>query len=225
MSRGALAIFVKTPGRSRIKSRLAAGIGERLAVDWYQHSAQAVASVARVAQARFGITAYWAVAEAGALDAWPGLPAIAQVEGDLGTRMAQVHEQLVARHGYGLLLGADAPQLSATALGEAGDWLSAASPRLVLGPAQDGGFWLFGGNVVPALQCWTTVRYSAADTARDLRHSMHGLGDWRTLETLTDADHARDLPAVLQALQSLAEPTAEQRALASWMREREWVSC
>lgn len=218
---GALAIFVKTPGHSPVKSRLAAGRGERYAMDWYRQAAAAVASVARVAQARYGVAAYWAVAESGALEAWPGLPAIAQGEGGLGARMAQVHAQLVARHGFGLLLGADAPQLSAALLGEAVDWLSAPSPRLLLGPAHDGGFWLFGGNTVPALQAWSAVRYSAADTARDLQRSMQGVGDWLTLATLTDADRASDLATVQQALHALPEPTAEQRALARWMREQE----
>lgn len=218
---GALAIFVKTPGHSPVKSRLAAERGERYAVDWYRQAAAAVASVVRVAQARYGVAAYWAVAEPDALDAWPGLPVIAQGEGGLGARMAQVHAQLVARHGFGVLLGADAPQLSAAMLGDAIDWLSASPKRLMLGPAHDGGFWLFGGNTVPPLQAWTAVRYSAADTARDLRQSMRGVGDWRTLATLTDADHASDLAAVQQALHALPDPTPEQRALVRWMREQE----
>src|SRR3546814_381382 len=68
---GALAIFVKTPGHSGLKTRLAAERGERYAVEWYRRAAAAVSSVARRAHARHGVTAYWAVAEAGALDAWP----------------------------------------------------------------------------------------------------------------------------------------------------------
>ncbi len=218
---GALAIFVKTPGRSPVKSRLAAGRGQRYAVEWYRLAAAVVASVARVAQVRYGVAGYWAVAEPGALDAWPGLPAIAQGRGGLGARMARVHARLLARHGFGLLLGADAPQLTAESIGEAVDWLSAPSPRLVLGPAHDGGFWLFGGNAAPPPQAWTAVRYSAAGTARELQRSMRGVGDWRTLATLTDADHAGDLAIVQRALHALPDPTPEQRALAHWMREQE----
>lgn len=220
---GALAIFVKTPGYSPVKSRLAAERGERYAVEWYRHAAAAVASVARVAQARYGVTAYWAVAEPDALEAWPGLPVIAQGEGGLGARMSQVHAQLVARHGFGLLLGADTPQLTTVLLGEAIDWLARSSPRLALGPARDGGFWLFGGNTAPPVQAWTAVRYSAADTARTLQRSLQGVGDWRTLATLTDADHASDLACVRRALLALPDPTPEQRALACWMRGQEKV--
>lgn len=218
---GAIAIFVKTPGFSAVKSRLADERGEHYALDWYAQAAAAVASVARLAQARFGVTAYWAVAERAALHAWPGLPVLEQGEGDLGTRMAHVHVQLVERHGAGLLLGADAPQLTAHLLGEAIAWVSAPPPRLVLGPATDGGFWLFGGNVTPALSAWTSVRYSAISTAHDLVESMQDIGEWLTLATLTDVDHARDLHSVLHALEALPEPTSEQRALAARMREHD----
>lgn len=224
MSSGALAIFVKTPGHSAVKTRLAAERGERYSVEWYYRAAAAVASVARQTQTVYGVTGYWAVAETDAFDAWPGLPTIAQGEGGLGARMARVHAQLVARHGFGLLLGADAPQLTAALLGEAVDWLSQPSPRLLLGPASDGGFWLFGGNTTPALQAWDAVAYSAADTASQLHQSMRDLGDWRTLATLTDADHASDLTFVQQALQALPDPTPEQRALAHWMREQAMAS-
>lgn len=218
---GALAIFVKTPGRSALKTRLAVERGERYAVEWYRRAAAAVASVARQAGARHGVVGYWAVAEADALDAWPGLPAIAQGEGGLGARMARVQAHLVARHGFGLLLGADTPQLTAALLGEAVEWLAAPPPRLLLGPASDGGFWLFGANVAPPEPAWSAVGYSAADTARGFRQAMRDAGDWRTLATLTDADHASDLATVQRALEALPEPTPEQRELARWMREQE----
>jgi len=227
---GALAIFVKTPGLSTVKSRLAAEWGEHLAVGWYRQAAYAVASVARVARTRYGVSAYWAVAEADAesgavaFDAWPGLPVIAQPAGDLGTRMAHVHAGLVAQHGFGLLLGADAPQLTAELLGDAAEWLAAPIPRLVLGPAHDGGFWLFGGNVAPPLPMWKAVTYSAPETAQHLYRAMQGTGEWLTLATLTDVDHMSDLAAVRVALQALTDPTAEQRVLAYWMHRHENLS-
>ncbi len=223
---GALAIFVKTPGLSAVKSRLAAEWGEHLAVDWYRQAANAVASVARVARDRHGVSAYWAVAEAelDAFDAWPGLPVIAQAEGDLGTRMARVHAELVAQHGFGLLLGADSPQLTPELLGDAAQWLAAPTPRLVLGPAHDGGFWLFGGNVAPPLPMWTEVAYSSSDTAQQLRRTMRDQGEWLTFPTMTDVDHMSDLGAVRTALHALPDPTREQQALVRWMLAHENLS-
>lgn len=218
---GGIAIFVKTPGRSALKTRLAADRGEAYASGWYRRAAAAVASVTRQAQAGHGLVAHWAVAESEARNAWPDLPTLAQGDGGLGERMARVHAQLVARHGFGLLLGADTPQLTVPLLGEAIDWLVAPTPRLLLGPASDGGFWIFGGNRALPMSSWTTVGYSAADTAERLRESMRDAGDWRTLATLTDVDHARDLAAVREALCRLTDPTPEQRVLAQWMDRQE----
>ncbi|MGQ4660345.1 DUF2064 domain-containing protein [Lysobacter sp. F6437] len=219
---GALAIFVKTPGRSPLKTRLASECGERYAIAWHRRAAAAVASVAIAAQRRYGVRAFWAVAESDALDAWPDLPSIAQGDGGLGARMARVHAGLVASHGFGLLVGADAPQITAELLGEAIGWLTddglaSDRPRLALGPASDGGFWLFGSNVAASLPAWTSVSYSTDSTAADLRRAMQDLGEWRTLATLTDVDTAADLPTLRRALQALPGPTPEQSALARWM--------
>lgn len=210
----ALAIFVKTPGRSPVKSRLAAMRGRVWAEDWYRRAAAAVAEVA----AKAGVTGYWAVAEAEATGAWAGLPVMAQGDGGLGERMARVHATLVARHGSGLLLGADAPQVSPPVLREAVAWLDAPTPRLVLGPSRDGGFWLFGANVVPPEGAWTGVAYSAPDTARDFRAAFDPYGAWHVLPMLTDADRSEDLPHVLAELTALPDPLPAQRALAEWMR-------
>lgn len=218
---GAVAIFVKTPGRSQVKSRLAADCGATLAIDWYRRAAAAVGAVARCwQQASPARSAYWAVAEPGAAHEWPGLPVIEQGTGGLGARMAAVHAQLVERHGAGMLIGADAPQVTPDLLHDAGQWLASGSPRLVIGPAADGGFWLFGGNRAVPRERWDAVTYSAAGTGSEFRAALHDLGEWRTLPPLADGDRRSDMPAVLGALQALADPSPEQRALAAWMRAR-----
>ena len=223
---GAVAIFVKTPGRSALKTRLAADVGRTCAEQWYRLAATAVASVVKRACMEHAMTAYWAVAEADAERDWPELPTIVQGDGGLGERMARVHAQLVAAHGFALLIGADAPQLSADALGEAAQWLAAdatrmtSSPvqaRLVLGPASDGGFWLFGSNQKIEEPIWSSVRYSRADTAQELQRAMQTLGSWRMLDELTDVDHAGDLDGLRAALAELPDGTAEQLALQRWM--------
>lgn len=227
---GAVAIFVKTPGHSALKTRLAAVCGRAWAEHWYVLAAAAVASVAQRACAATGMVAYWAIAEAGAQSAWPDLPTIAQGDGTLGERMARVHAALVARHGFGLLIGADSPQLSADALVAAARWLVVPSAtatvpppdlvgRFALGPAADGGFWLFGSNRAVATRIWTAVRYSQPHAGRDLQHAMRGLGTWHLLAQLIDVDHADDLEVARRALDDLADPTPAQLALARWMRD------
>lgn len=220
MTNAGLAIFVKTPGYSPVKTRLAAERGRAYAEAWYQRAASSVAAVARVAAERHGLAAYWAVAEPAAIadQAWSDLPMLAQGEGDLGERMARVHATLVEAHGIGLLIGADTPQLSAALLREALDGLQGSAPRLVLGPARDGGFWLFGGNVAPPMPVWQQVRYSSPDTARDFMCALSAYGQWRHLPVLTDVDHAGNMDAALAELLQLPECLPEQRQLIAWMQ-------
>jgi uncharacterized protein len=214
---GAAAIFVKTPGLSPLKTRLAAGIGPAAAAHWYRLAAEAVAEVLAWVP---GLTTYWAVAEpvASAAPAWPGLPLIGQGEGELGARMGRVHAELLGRHDFVLLLGADTPQLEPARLGEAAGWLASGAPRLVMGPARDGGFWLFGANRDPAAADWLRAPCGRADTARGFRDAMAYLGDWRCLPELTDVDEVQDIDTMLAELGALEHPLPAQLRLAAWTR-------
>lgn len=218
---GGLAIFVKTPSLSPIKTRLASNVGRLRAEAFYLASAEAVASVALDAQAQGGPTAYWAVAEQSALsgDAWADLPRISQGGGTLGERMDQVYRLLVPGHRFALLVGADTPQLIASSLLQAARWLSASEPRLVLGRAADGGFWLFGSNAALPRAAWCSPRYSSPHAAEDLITAMSPFGAWLELERLTDGDHANDLPAIQRALNALPQPTPAQQQLAQWLED------
>ncbi len=213
----AVAIFVKTPGHSPLKTRLAASTGAAWAEHWHRLAASAVAAAA--VEAAIG-PVLWAVAEAEASEhpLWSKLPVIQQPRGGLGTRMQSIHDRLVRDHGSALLLGADAPQLDPTCLFQAAAWLQESSaPRLCLGPAADGGFWTFGSNCPIPLPCWTGVDYSRPDTALDFQAALTGLGEWLVLPPLTDLDEFADLPAVLAELRRLPGALPAQRALLAWL--------
>jgi len=126
----------------------------------------------------------------------------------------------VARHGNGMLVGADSPQLTVDLLAQAQSWIDAAPARLALGPARDGGFWLFGANLAPPLPRWESVAYSAANTAQRLRASMADLGEWQLLPSLVDVDTAADLPALARALNALDAATPAQAKLHAWVKQR-----
>lgn len=218
---GGLAIFVKTPGLSPVKTRLAQGVGRLRAESFYVASAEAVASVALQAQGHDGPTAYWAVAEASALtaDAWLDLPRIPQGCGTLGERMDQVYRLLLAKHGFALLVGADTPQMGVDNLLLASNWLSSEEPRLVIGRATDGGFWLFGGNTALPRPAWRSPVYSSNRTAADFITAMSPFGRWLEVDSLADVDHVDDLPRVLHELESLQQPTPAQQRLAQWLED------
>lgn len=213
----AIAIFVKTPGLSPIKTRLARRVGVRIAEAWHRRAAACVCVSADATT----LPAYWAIAEEEGMrhELWQGLPPISQGEGGLGARMARVHAELVKRHGAGILIGADLPQIQARHLEIAADWLQSADQRYVMGPARDGGFWLFGSNRALPEATWESVEYSRSDTARRLMTAIDA-PCWKLLGRMTDLDRSSDLPVVLDELKSLPAPSAEQQRLARWIERQ-----
>lgn len=214
-----LAILVKTPGHSPVKTRLAATIGAQAACDFHIRSAHAVAAVARAACRRQPqLTAYWAVAEPAALDhpCWSSLPHIEQGVGDLGARMRHVADLLCARHGGAVLLGADTPQIEPGDLHAAVDAL-AGHPH-VLAPSADGGFWLLASRGRVPARAWTHTPWSRADTCAQFAMALGDVPVAR-MRVLRDVDGADDLPPLLVALDALREPLPEQAQLARWLRD------
>ena len=207
-----LALFVKTPGRSPVKSRLWPAIGRKAAEALYLDCAEAGAEVARALQRAGTLHAYWAVAEAedDAPPVWRELPRLPQGEGDLGERMAAVYDALLARHGAALLVGTDVPHLPPEALAEACDALSSARADVVLGPSDDGGFWLVGGTRALPHSAWTAPRYSTPHARADFIAALPTDVCMHLLPTLRDLDEADDFAPVHAALAALPAPTPAQ---------------
>ena len=214
---GGLAIFVKTPGISPLKTRLAAGIG-KASESWYGLAVEAVKSVALESQKNCGINAYWAVAETDAMQnpLWQSLPRLAQAEdrhADLGERMGRVMRMLIRQHGFGLLVGADAPQICSSDIEAAVNFLNHQQARLVLGPARDGGFWCVGSNHKLPIELWQSVAYSQANTYRDFVVAFSPYVEILNLRTLSDVDEVTDLAQCHLEINLLENPTPEQLAL------------
>lgn len=208
-SRPVVAIFVKTPGLSPIKTRLARDLGAHAAESIYL---DCVASV-RSAVGASGLPCVWAVAEAEAAGRppWNDAPCQPQPGGNLGERMAGVFRALRARAPGVLLIGGDLPQLDPAALRTAATWLGTPD-RHVIGPAADGGFWLFGSSAADPSTGWPALPYSRADTAARFRAAVGGPAEaWLELPERTDLDEARDLAAVRRELVLLDAPTAAQQ--------------
>jgi len=84
---GAIAVFVKTPGQSPVKTRLAASLGRENAELFHLTAARSVVSVTQQMKAKTDIKNYYAVAEQSALEHhyWQDLPCLWQGEGGLGS--------------------------------------------------------------------------------------------------------------------------------------------
>ncbi|WP_225444291.1 TIGR04282 family arsenosugar biosynthesis glycosyltransferase [Pseudomarimonas arenosa] len=215
---GGLAIFVKTPGRSPIKTRLAHSRGSPFAEHCHRLAAAAVSSVVQRFVDNSGWQAHWAVAEPGAFSQWSGLACMAQGEGGLGERMARVHGELIEHHGRALLIGADSPQLTVAHLDAAVRALDDGADH-VLGPAMDGGFWLLASRCRIADTLWLAVPYSHPDTGRQMQAALSAAGTCARVDTLRDLDRAADLLPLLADLSALQEPTPAQQALIDWLGE------
>lgn len=226
---GAIAIFVKTVGLSPIKTRLAQGIGQTAAETFHLLAAAAVAAVVRQAAAQHRLAPYWAVAEPQGMTnpAWQSFPQILQGKGHLGTRLAWVYNQLLQRHPFVLMLGADSPQISPYHLSQAAIWAEAG--YFTLGPAADGGFYLFAGSQPISRSIWESIPYSSSQTAQSLIQAIAPLGSVQQLSPLLDVDTIQELRQVQAQLNHTArtattyhpgepeELCREQATLLAWI--------
>ena len=221
-SQGAVAIFVKTPGYSPLKTRLAADLGQQAAEQFHVNSARAVQAVVASVTVEGTLQPFWAVAEPAACDdpLWNAFETIPQGAGGLGSRLAYINQRLLEQHAFVIFLGADAPQLPPAFLKQTIEILtrSAQEPRFVLGPAADGGFYLFGTTVCLPGQLWESVPYSSSETAAVLAQCLQPLGTIHELPVLTDVDTVEELPAVQQELQAQETLLPEQQQLLEWLQ-------
>lgn len=216
----AVAVFVKTPGYSPVKTRLAAAVGRETAEEFHRLSALAVASVMAEAAPNPDIHPYWAVAEKEAVGdpLWLDFPVVFQGEGDLGRRLHRVYRMLRRRHRAVIFLGADSPQIDFSHIRQASDVLVGRRAAAVMGPCADGGFYLCGGNLPLALPVWIRVDYGTDRAARQWGENVSGRARLTLLEKLFDVDRIEDLARLKGSLhRQYTRLTQAQKKLLSWL--------
>ncbi len=190
----AVAIFAKAPVIGGAKTRLARGVGAVPA--WRLYRAMTSGLMRRLQDPRWNLII--AVAPDRALDrrfpgVWPAhLPRAPQGGGDLGARQAR----LFAGKGPVAVIGADAPQVGRDHLARA--FAALKRHDAVIGPAEDGGYWLFAMNAPAPDGLFAHIRWSHQETRADLETRLRrfGLSRIAYLETLRDIDEADDLDAL-----------------------------
>lgn len=188
MRRQHLVIMVKAPHAGRVKTRLAAAIGAVEAVRCYR--AMLDRTVRRLADGRW---ATWlAVTPDGAaaqMAAWGrGIGVVPQGPGGLGERMQRVMDGLPP--GPVVIVGSDIPDIGRGDVAAA--FRALGSHDAVLGPADDGGYWLVGQRRVPrTLRLFENVRWSSEETLGDTIANLEGR-KVSLLRTLGDLDGEAD---------------------------------
>ena len=193
---GAIVIFIKTPGFSPVKTRLAKSIGKIPAETFHTLAAQATEAVVQdcVHKSEGGITPYFAVAEEKALNhpLWEKFTVISQGEGEVGDRLFKVYNELREKHRFVILVGADCPQMNVDHLAEAIQICDEAE-QFVLGPCDDGGFFLFGGSKALPRELWQAIPYSSGQSTKVLNLLVKNMGTIKTMRPLFDVDTIDDL--------------------------------
>lgn len=222
----AAAVFVKTPGYSPLKTRLAEGIGTENAEQFHRRATRCVRDVLResiriLSQRGIELQPIWAVAEPEALGdpVWNDFPVMGQGGGELGSRLHRVYAQLIDESEGVLLLGADSPQLDVELIVSAVREVIGEKPRFCLAPANDGGFSLFGGNAPILESVWTSVPYSSQETARCLIEQLEPFGPVERLSELIDVDTLDDLIQILPVL-NRENALSSQRELGQWIVDK-----
>jgi uncharacterized protein len=167
--------MVKVPVMGAVKTRLAADIGPVAAAWFYRHTVRAV--VGRLAHDRRWTTLL-AVSPDGALGsrALPGgMARMPQGRGDLGARMQRLLDLNALRRPPGpvVIVGSDIPGITPSHIAVAFRRLRGADA--ILGPAEDGGYWLVGLRRSPRiLRPFAGVRWSTAHALADTRANLAG---------------------------------------------------
>lgn len=192
MSRVAqLVVMAKRPELGRVKTRLGAGIGAVQATRFYR---QTTYDLIR----RMDADPRWQTVLALAPDStvhepalWPrDVARVGQGTGDLGARMGRLMRERPA--GPVVIIGSDIPDISRAHIAAAFDALG--RHDAVIGPADDGGYWLIGlRRSTRVVEIFDNVRWSGeharADTLWNVTRERLSLA---TLPVLGDIDTRDD---------------------------------
>jgi rSAM/selenodomain-associated transferase 1 len=190
----AVIVFAKAPVPGLAKTRLAPALGAAgaaaLAERMLHHAlAQAVAADVGPVELCAAPDASHPALQAAAAEVGAGLTE--QGTGDLGLRMHRALARSLTRHGRALLIGTDAPALSALVLRQASSALL--DHEAVFVPAQDGGYALVGQRRADP-RWFSDMAWSHNRVMEETRQRLRAAGvRWAELPPVADIDEPGDL--------------------------------
>jgi len=199
MQTSLLMVFVRNPQLGTVKTRLATTVGDKVALEIYIELMRHTAEVTHKVSADKKVF-YSEKIEKN--DVWTEMnfSKALQTKGTLGQRMENAFRTAFEK-GYKkvLILGSDLYSLKTSHIEKALHKLD--KKEVVIGPAQDGGYYLLGLNKnLPALFCnksWGTSTV-LKETLNDLKLKSIFL-----METLNDIDNFEDLKKETKLLKKL----------------------
>jgi uncharacterized protein len=187
--RKALIIMARPPLLGKVKTRLAAGVGEKNALIIYEKLLECTFSIAFLE----GVDTFVFWSEPTDFQLPGSFQSDIQKGNDLGERMSHAFEK-VFQQGYHqvVMIGTDCPDLSAPMLQHS--FFEFEKCDVVIGPASDGGYYLIGMNAFHHTLLenmpWSTGQLMECSI---IAARKSGLA-FTTLSTLNDVDEVTDLP-------------------------------
>ena len=177
-----LVLMMKAPEPGKVKTRLAADIGDGPAESIYRKMVETI--VARVlsdpGRVWKPVIAYTPADKLEVIETWlrpltgEGLRFVAQPEGDLGNRLEAIFSEGMGVGAPAVVaIGADCVQLTAADIHKCFDDL--VSAPIVLGETLDGGYWTIGMSG-PHLELLRDMPWSTPALAEQTRKRAHSLG-------------------------------------------------
>jgi rSAM/selenodomain-associated transferase 1 len=193
-NRDCVIMFVKSAERGMVKSRLAASVGEDVALDLYKCFVSDLMEM--FVQDRYSLEILFYPSDARQEVAqWLGdeHTLVPQIGNDLGDRMGNAFEEIFSQ-GFdrALLIGSDSPDLPNLLIDEALEALK--DYDAVVGPSHDGGYYLIAFTRDTFLpQVFSGISWGTPEVfeqtmgiLRKANLTVHTLPAWRDIDTVDD---------------------------------------
>jgi rSAM/selenodomain-associated transferase 1 len=189
MQERALIIFIKNKEKGKVKTRLAATVGNDEALNIYEQLLELTKDVTKKTSTTRYVyySSHIEMIDEGETDYFNKKT---QRGADLGARMNNAFEDILQQHKYAVIIGSDCAALTTQIIESAFESLT--SHDLVIGPALDGGYYLLGmkklHNKLFQDIVWSTetVLQDTLLQAQKTNLSVH------QLQTLSDIDNEID---------------------------------
>ena len=187
-----LIIFVRRPELGKVKTRLAADVGDQEALRIY---IRLLAHTRDVAESVDCSRLLWYADKVESDDMWPNtsFDKYQQPDSDLGGRMKAAFAKALEDHEKVIIIGSDCPKLSVNIIEEAFQTLN--ENDVVIGPTFDGGYYLLGMKKLHAYlfekMTWSVDNVFETTVSRIKELGLsHGV-----LAKLSDVDYKSDWEA------------------------------
>jgi hypothetical protein len=191
MTDNALIVFMKNPVRGKVKTRLAATLGNDKALQVYLDLVDYTREVLTEVKADIWLFYSDYLQEN---DNWSPIAAQkrTQLGADLGVRMKNAfREVFAAPYKHAAIIGTDCPELTPVIINKGFEQLT--NCELVMGPAQDGGYYLLGLNA-PNEWLFENKPWSTNQVAKlTLQAAEERQLNYELLPMLRDVDTEKDL--------------------------------